>query len=382
MHHDLEQPPRRARRHAWALASGFLLALGLGGAALTSGTAGAASQAAPTNTAEPRISGAPVVGATLNATRGEWSGSTPMTFAFQWVRCPESGGAADGSNCAAISGATTSAYVVGSGDVGRRLRVRVTASNADGSRTVASNATSVVTAASSGRPRNERPPAISGTAAFGATLHADPGVWSGTQPITFTFQWLRCDTHGNNCLELPGMRDDAYTVRDGDIGRTLRVRVTARNRDGSRSRLSAQTPVVQGQSLPAGAVRLPSGEVSIPVTSVSGGERLVVDRVDFSPNPVRSRTTPITVRIKVKDTRGYVVRDALVFVRSTPLVTTTPAPQATAQDGTLTYTVQPEPDFPIRNGYSVQFFVKAYRQGDPPLGGVAGYRLVQVGTAR
>src|SRR5581483_11228007 len=90
MHHDLEQPPRRARRHAWALASGFLLALGLGGAALTSGTAGAASQAAPTNTAEPRISGAPVVGATLNATRGEWSGSTPMTFAFQWVRCPES----------------------------------------------------------------------------------------------------------------------------------------------------------------------------------------------------------------------------------------------------------------------------------------------------
>jgi hypothetical protein len=25
----------------------------------------------------------------------------------------------------------------------------------------------------------------------------------------------------------------------------------------------------------------------------------------------------------------------------------------------------------------VQFFVKAYRAGDPPLGGIAGYRLVQ-----
>jgi hypothetical protein len=30
----------------------------------------------------------------------------------------------------------------------------------------------------------------------------------------------------------------------------------------------------------------------------------------------------------------------------------------------------------------VQFFVKAYRSGDPPLGGVAAYRLVQVRTAQ
>jgi hypothetical protein len=29
----------------------------------------------------------------------------------------------------------------------------------------------------------------------------------------------------------------------------------------------------------------------------------------------------------------------------------------------------------------VQFFVKAYRSGDPALAGVAGYRLVQVRTA-
>jgi hypothetical protein len=29
----------------------------------------------------------------------------------------------------------------------------------------------------------------------------------------------------------------------------------------------------------------------------------------------------------------------------------------------------------------VQFFIKAYRAGDPPLGGIAGYRLVQVRLA-
>ena len=73
---------------------------------------------------------------------------------------------------------------------------------------------------------------------------------------------------------------------------------------------------------PAGVITLPNGEKSIPVTSVPSNQRLVVDQVQFSPNPIRSRTEPITVRIKVKDTRGYVVRDALVFFRSTPLVTT------------------------------------------------------------
>ena len=97
---------------------------------------------------------------------------------------------------------------------------------------------------------------------------------------------------------------------------------------------------------------------------------------------MRSRSTPLAIRVKVKDTRGYVVRDVLVFLRSTPLVTSTPSEQRTGSDGTITYTVQIGPDFPIRNGYNVQFFVKAHRQGDNPLGGVGGYRLVQVATAR
>jgi hypothetical protein len=128
-------------------------------------------------------------------------------------------------------------------------------------------------------------------------------------------------------------------------------------------------------------ITLPNGERSIPVTSVPANHRLVVDRVLFTPNPVRSRNTIISMRIKIKDTRGYVVRDALVFARSTPLVTVVPAISRTGQDGWIRYDVRPEADFPIRRGYSVQFFVKAYRQGDPPLAGVAGYRLVQVRTA-
>ena len=114
---------------------------------------------------------------------------------------------------------------------------------------------------------------------------------------------------------------------------------------------------------------------SIDVTDVPKGERLIVNTVTFNPSPVRSRGQSITVTITVKDTRGYFVRNAYVFLRSTPIVTSTPSDAQTATDGKITYSVVPESDFPIKNGYSVQFYVKAYRKGDPSLAGVSGTRL-------
>lgn len=338
----------------------------------------AVAQARPDNTAEPRISGSATVGATLTTTQGSWDGS-PSSFAYQWVRCPRDGGRSNGSDCAVIGGASTSSYIVSSADVNQRLRVRVTASNADGSTTVASNATPLVVNPANGRPVNTQLPTISGPPAQGQTLRAQPGAWNGRQPITFTFSWLRCDTSGNNCIVQPGFTDDAYVVREGDVGKTMRTRVNARNSAGEASRLSAQTAVVQGPQGPEGVITLPNGEKSIPVTSVPSNERLVVYQVQFSPNPIRSRTEPITVRIKVKDTRGFVVRDAQIFFRSTPLVTKNAQDQKTGQDGWLTLTTTPEADFPeLRPAYSVQFYVKASRAGDPELAGVAGTRLVQV----
>jgi hypothetical protein len=103
---------------------------------------------------------------------------------------------------------------------------------------------------------------------------------------------------------------------------------------------------------------------------------MYVAQVRFTPSFVRSRTQVLTVRVRIQDTRGYVVRDALVFLRSTPRVTTG-ATQPSAMDGWVTFQLQPLSTFPAKRG-AVQFFVKAYRTGDPPLAGVAGYRLVQV----
>jgi hypothetical protein len=344
---------------------------------LLSGQGVAAPTAAPTNTGQPTISGRAEQGVRLTASTGTWTGTQPISFAYQWVRCGVDGGQPDGGNCALVSGATDRRYRLVSADVGFRMRVRVTATNADGSRTAASNATNVVT----GGPANTSTPVVRGSTVVGSLLTADPGSWSGSQPITFSYRWLRCNSQGGDCVAIGGATRSTYRLITADAGHKVRFNVTARNSAGSTTVISGESAIVT-EPLPSGAIRLPSGEVSIPAASVPSSQRLIVSQVLFSPNPVTDRRQTITVRVRTKDTRGFVVRDALVFVRSTPRVTSGGDRQATTTDGWVTYQLVPNGNFPQpRNGFNVQFFVKAYRSGDPGLAGIAGYRLVQVRLA-
>jgi hypothetical protein len=224
-------------------------------------------------------------------------------------------------------------------------------------------------------PTNTTRPSISGAAQEGNRLTANAGTWSGDQPIVFTYQWLRCNASGASCVAIPNADEQAYTPSSADVGDTLRVNVTGRNSQGSSTAQSAQTAVVTRQAAP-------SPGASRNVSAVTAPDRLIVDQVQFSPNPVRSRTQPITVRVKVLDTDGFAVQDALVFIRSTPVVSSTPPEGRTGADGWATFQVVPQADMPIRNGYSIQYFVRARKQGDNPLAGISGRRLVQVRTAR
>jgi hypothetical protein len=104
--------------------------------------------------------------------------------------------------------------------------------------------------------------------------------------------------------------------------------------------------------------------------------------VQFSPNPVRPGNRSITIRVHVSDTRGFVVRGALVFVRSTPLVTTSGGEQETQQDGWATVRQVQRLPFVHKRGFNLQFFARARKAGDNPLAGVSVRRLVQARTAR
>ena len=159
---------KRTGPSTWLRGGIVLVALTLVGLATLASVGSAQTQAAPTNTGEPQISGKPVVDGTLKASRGSWTGS-PTSYDFQWTRCPASGGSSDASDCAALGGATTRNYIPGKGDVGKSLRIRVTASNADGSKTVASNATGVVKDATTTTPPPP-PPASTGCGKNGGTV--------------------------------------------------------------------------------------------------------------------------------------------------------------------------------------------------------------------
>jgi hypothetical protein len=188
---------------------------------------------APSNTAVPEISGTPAEGQELTATTGTWKGTPPLAFAYQWQRCD-----AAGANCLNIGAATASAYTLVSDDVGKRVRVQVRATNAQSPAGVTA-VSAVSTLVSGTAPLDEDPPTATGTARTGETLTAGNGTWSGTVPMTFTRQWRRCDADGLACADIGGATGTTYTLTDTDIGKRIRVRVTATNAAGSRSADSA-----------------------------------------------------------------------------------------------------------------------------------------------
>ena len=353
--------------------SAALVAVGAVMVALLAGASGAATSVAPENTGEPSITGTPRVGQVLKTTRGTWTGTDPIEYVYRWFRC-DGRGKADASDCTRITNAKNASYVLREADAGFRIRSQVKGTNLEGSDTATSNPTAVITSA---KPVNTTEPSISGSAVVGSVLKANRGQWAGDDPITYSFVWLRCNVKGANCSEIQGANDTDYEIRDGDTGRTIRVRVIATNDKGSTSAISNPTGVVGSNQPPP-----PPPGSSLAVGDLkAAGDRLVVASVQFSPNPVTSQTAPITVRVRVTARGGRPVSGALVFMRGTPRVVSGQT-QATQGDGYVTLTLVPNQYFQQpRNGFNVQFFIKAYRKGDPALGGIAGYRLVQVPLA-
>jgi hypothetical protein len=184
----------------------------------------------------PSISGSAVDGQTLTAFEGHWGGAQPISFAYAWGRCDR-----EFDRCPLIAGANAKTYAATAGDVGSRLYVRVTATNAVGSTVSFSDATALVAARA---PLNMVVPFVSGRARPGEILVTTSGEWSGTGPMSMTYQWQSCNA-AEECVDLAGQAAPVIRVTAAHLRRSLRVVVTATNVGGSTTVASDTTSLVR-----------------------------------------------------------------------------------------------------------------------------------------
>lgn len=222
-------------------------------------------------------------------------------------------------------------------------------------------------------PVSTSEPQLSGTARVGSTLTTTNGSWRSDSNLTYTYQWLRCNQGGDNCNAITGATSQSYQVQQADVANRLRARVTARNNDGTGAANSNASAVVQAATPGTGS--------SIPVTAVVLPDRLVVDRVQFSEMPIRTRDA-LQARFRITNTRGVPVSGALVYASAIPFGRIVqPAEVTSGPDGWATMTIQPTRLLPLKNGFLLTMFVRARKQGDDLLAGVSSRRLISVRTA-
>ena len=165
-----------------------------------------------------------------------------------------------------------------------------------------------------------------------------------------------------------------------DVNHRMRFNVTARNAVGSVTVLSAESPIVTshrtaggGDSAPERRDLDPCGECAPRPASDRLAGRVL--EPGHEPEPARHGPRPRQgharlcrprrTRLRALDATGDEWRRSAD--RDDRRLGDVSRHRRTRTSGS--------------SGYNVQFFVKAYRAGDPALAGIAGYRLVQVRTA-
>ena len=199
---------------------------------------------APVNTVPPKViifggTGIPVVGVTVSSSIGTWTGGA-LTFSYQWKKCQPK----DGPCYRILTPAANFSTFVPTGDlIGWSLRIEITAKNSFGETTAQSESTPLVIG---NPPVNTVRPRISEFATsptVGQQLTVDNGSWTGLFPLTYRYEWRRCDPPGTlpSCVPIPGATTATYTTTDADLGLTLRVYVTATNPGGSTTAFTDHT---------------------------------------------------------------------------------------------------------------------------------------------
>lgn len=199
------------------------------------------------------VAGRHRTGDTESTTNGIWSGpfgdGSNLAYSYSWQRCTWYVSPTSNYGCSSIAGATGQTYTLADADIGSFVRSVVTATNAYGTVSAPSTVTSRVSAI---------PPSVATlptivpetTVQEGEVLDSNVGTWNGTAPITYSYQWKICTspTDAATCSNPPSSNTtgalDHYWIGTYDVGKYVRLAVTARNSAASVTQLTVATAQV------------------------------------------------------------------------------------------------------------------------------------------
>jgi hypothetical protein len=238
----------------------------------------------------------------------------------------------------------------------------------------------VSSGASKAAPSNSAVPTISGTTQEGNTLTATSGTWSGTTPITYTYQWRRCNANGGACGNINGATGSTYGLKAADVNHTIRVRVTAKNSDGTADATSDNTAKITKAAAPPTTVNgcPSSGSGTLDIAQITSPAHLLIDGQTASPSTITRSIGDLTLRFHVSACNGRPVQNALVLAQAIPFEQfATPAEVSTDGSGWATITLHRARFFPASPRQQVlAVFVRARKTGEPLLAGIAARRMV------
>lgn len=232
-------------------------------------------------------------------------------------------------------------------------------------------------ASTAAAPSNTTPPTISGTPQAGETLTADHGQWTNN-PTSYAYQWQRCDKTGGSCAGVSGANERLYDVHSQDVGHTIRVRVTAKNADGSSSDTSVPTAVVTGRAPAPAPTGCPSGNGTIQIADLTPPANLAIVGFSSSPQVLGRHVGTLAITVKVTACSGRPVQGALVYAAAVPFNQFDVGPEVqTDANGTATINEPQLGGYPASPRQQLlAVFLRARKSGEPQGQGVATSRLV------
>lgn len=223
------------------------------------------------------------------------------------------------------------------------------------------------------KPVNTKLPTITGAPVVGQKVTATHGTWT-QHPTSFSYGWNRCDPDGA-CAGIVNATRKTYTVRNADVGHTLRVTVTAHNSAGTGAVTSGPTATVPPSGCPVGTGAIEDNQLVPPA-------QLVIADATLSPSVKRSSRT-IHIRVVIQACGGRPVQGATVFTTAIPYNQFTVAKGITAGDGSVVLTGARRAGFPASSHQRLlAVFVRATETGAPDLGGISSRRVLAFRFAR